>query len=79
MVIKILGKGCKNCATLEETAKKAANELGLTYEIIKVTDINDIADYGVMRTPALVVDEALLLQGRLPDLDEVKALLSQIK
>ena len=75
MVIKILGKGCKNCATLEETTRKAATELGLDFVVEKVTDINDISDYGVMKTPGLVVDEKLLLQGKLPSVEEVKALL----
>jgi small redox-active disulfide protein 2 len=75
MIIKILGKGCKNCEALEQTARQAATELGLSFEIVKVKDIHDIADYGVMRTPGLVVDEKLLLQGKLPSVEEVKHLL----
>ena len=75
MIIKVLGKGCKNCETLEATARQAALDLGLDVEIIKVKDINDIADYGVMRTPGLVVDEKLMSQGRLPSLDEVKQMM----
>ena len=75
MIIKVLGKGCKNCAKLEEVSRIAATELGLEFEIEKVKDINEIADYGVMKTPGLVVDEKLVLQGKLPTVAEVKALL----
>jgi small redox-active disulfide protein 2 len=75
MIIKVLGKGCKNCRKLEETARQAAAELNLDYVIEKVTDINDIADYGVLRTPALVVDERVVLEGKMLDVDGIKDLL----
>jgi small redox-active disulfide protein 2 len=75
MIIKILGKGCKNCVTLEATARQAATELGLDFEIVKVTDLNDIVEYGVMKTPGLVVDEKVVSQGKLLSVVEVKALL----
>ena len=75
MVIKVLGKGCKNCARLQQLAEKAAEELNIEYTIEKVTDINDIADYGVMKTPALVVNEKLVLQGQLPNIEKIKELL----
>lgn len=75
MIIKVLGKGCKNCRKLEETARRAATELELDYSIEKVTDINDIADYGVLRTPALVVDENVVLAGKLVGVEDVKKLL----
>jgi small redox-active disulfide protein 2 len=75
MIIKVLGKGCKNCRKLEETARQAASELNLDYVIEKVTDINDIADYGVLRTPALVVDERVVLEGKMLDVDGIKDLL----
>jgi small redox-active disulfide protein 2 len=75
MIIKVLGKGCKNCRKLEETARQAAAELNLDYVIEKVTDINDIADYGVLRTPALVVGERVVLEGKMLDVDGIKDLL----
>jgi small redox-active disulfide protein 2 len=73
--IQILGPGCKRCVTLAETAKKAADELGLTYELEKVTDINRFADFGVMFTPALVVDGTVKVAGKVPSVEEVKKLL----
>ena len=76
MIIKILGKGCKNCAILEENARIAADALNLDYTIEKVTDINTIADYGVMRTPGLVVDQTVKSQGKVLSISEIKALLA---
>lgn len=64
MIIKILGSGCKNCVALTENAKEAINELGIKAEVEKVTDFADIAAYGVMRTPALVVDEKVVSFGK---------------
>lgn len=75
MVIKVLGKGCKNCDRLQQLVVQAAKEIGLTFTVEKVTDINAIADYGVLRTPALVIDERLVLQGKLPSLMTLKDLL----
>jgi len=75
MIIKILGKGCKNCAVLEENARIAAQALSIDYTIEKVTDINEISDYGVMRTPALVVENTLMSQGKVLTVDEIKSLL----
>ena len=77
MVIKVLGSGCSNCAKLEALAVKAVEELGLDAEIVHVTDIADIMGYGVMSTPALVVDEQLRLAGRVPSFDEVLTLLQR--
>jgi len=76
MLIKILGPGCKNCANLEKAARKAVADLGLDATIEKVTDYGQIASYGVMRTPGLVVDEKLLVSGRVPDAREIATLLS---
>ena len=64
MVIKVLGSGCKNCITLAENTKAALRELGLEAELLKVTEISDIVSYGVMQTPALVVDEKVVSIGR---------------
>ena len=77
MVIKILGSGCANCHKLEELAAKAVTQLGIDAEIVKVTDIEDIMGYGVMSTPALVVDEQVRLAGRVPSLDEVVTILQR--
>jgi small redox-active disulfide protein 2 len=64
MVIKILGSGCKNCATLKENTEIALKEMGIEAEIIKVTDFQDIMAYGVISTPALVIDEKVVSFGR---------------
>lgn len=77
MVIKVLGSGCMNCQKLEALAVKAVGELGLDAQVLKVTDVRDIMGYGVMSTPALVVDERLVVAGRVPSYDEVMALLSR--
>lgn len=64
MVIKILGSGCKSCVTLKENTEKAIKEIGLEAEILKVTDFQDIMAYGVMSTPALVIDEKVVSFGK---------------
>ena len=79
MIIKILGSGCKNCTKLENHAKEAISELGLEAEIIKVTDFGEIASFGVAKTPALVVDEKVLVSGRVPEISEIKDLIGKIK
>ena len=77
MIIKVLGSGCMNCQKLEALATKAVAELGLVAEIVKVTEYPDIMAYGVMSTPALVVDEKLALAGRVPSYDEVVTILKR--
>ncbi len=72
MKIKILGKGCKNCDKLAENAQAAANDLGLEVTIEKVTDLDDIVNYGVMKTPALVVDESLKAQGKVLSVSQIR-------
>ncbi len=72
MIIKVLGSGCANCKKLEENARKAIEELGIEATIEKVTEFPDIMAYGVMKTPALVVDEKLKVSGRVPSSDEIK-------
>ena len=76
MNIKILGPGCNNCANLEKATRQAVDELGLDATFEKVTDYADIAAYGIMRTPGLVVDEQVLLSGRVPTAGQVKDLLA---
>lgn len=75
MVIKILGTGCANCKKLEQNAKDAVNELGIDADVVKVEDFRDIAKYGVMRTPALVIDEEVKIVGKVAKVEEIKALI----
>jgi len=77
MVIKVLGSGCANCQKLEALATRAIGELGIDAQILKVTDYPEIMAYGVMSTPALVIDEKLVLAGRVPSYDEVVTLLKR--
>lgn len=73
--LKILGTGCPKCQRLTETAEAAAQELGLACQIEKVKDINDIMKFGVMVTPALVVDGQVKVAGKVPSVEQIKALL----
>ncbi len=75
MKIQILGTGCAKCLKLAEEAEKAAKELGVDYELIKVTDINDIMGFGVMITPALAVDGTVKVTGKVPSVEEIKGYL----
>ena len=74
--LQILGTGCPKCKMLAERAEQAANEMGMAYELEKVTKINDIMKFGVMITPALVVDGQVKIVGKVPDPQEIKAMLS---
>ena len=78
MNIEILGPGCANCVNLEKAAKQAASELGIDATFQKVTDYADIASYDIMSTPGLVVDEQVILSGRVPTVAQVKALLAPL-
>ena len=73
--IQILGTGCPKCKKLAEQAEAAAKELGIDYEIEKVLDINRIMSFGVMMTPALVVDGAVKIAGKVPSSYELEKLL----
>jgi len=73
--IKILGPGCRRCELLAASTKAAADQLGLEYQLEKVTDIATFANYGVMMTPGLVVDGKVKSQGKVPTVDEIKAML----
>ncbi len=75
--IKVLGPGCANCQRLTKLTEQALSELGRPEQVEKVTDYADIAAYGVMSTPAIVVDEKVLLAGRIPDLNALKNALAQ--
>lgn len=72
MKIKILGTGCRKCNKLEENTKRAVAELGVDASIEKVEEIKKIVEYGVMSTPALVVDEEVKFSGRVPNVEEIK-------
>jgi small redox-active disulfide protein 2 len=74
--IKILGTGCPKCKKLAETAEEAAKALGIAYELEKVTSINDIMAFGVMMTPALVVDGEVKVVGKVPSVEEAKKMLA---
>ncbi len=76
MIIKVLGPGCANCKNLEKATRQALADLGVDATVEKVTDYPSIVGYGVMSTPALVVDEKVLLSGRVPQADEVRTLLA---
>lgn len=77
MNIKVLGSGCANCKKLEKSTIQALNELGLSAEVDHVYDMGKILSYGVMRTPALVIDEKVVLQGRVPSGKELTDILSK--
>jgi small redox-active disulfide protein 2 len=70
--LEILGTGCPKCIKLEELTRQAASELGIEAEITKVKDINQIMNYGVMMTPALVVDGVVKVVGKVPSLEDIK-------
>jgi len=74
--IQILGTGCPKCKKLAENAEAAAKELGIEFEIEKVTDINEIMSFGVMMTPALVVDGDVKVVGKVPSPDEINRMLT---
>ena len=70
--IQILGTGCPKCKKLAENAEAAARTLGIEYTLEKVTDINEIMKFGVMMTPALVVDGEVKVVGKVPAAEELK-------
>jgi len=77
MKIKVLGTGCSNCKNLEKATVNALAEMNLAAEVEKVEDIQKIMAYGVMRTPALVIDEKVVLNGRVPSVSELKEIITK--
>ena len=75
MNIKILGTGCPKCKTLEKLTREVVEQNGIAATITKVEDIVEIMKYGIMSTPALVVDEKVEIKGRVPSIDEIKKIL----
>ena len=73
--LQILGTGCPKCIKLTENTETAAKESGIDYEIEKVTDINDIMNFGVMMTPALAIDGEVKIVGKVAPVEEIKELM----
>jgi len=79
MKIEILGTGCPKCKKLNELTKEVIQELGISAEIKKVTGINKIIDYGVMITPALVIDGDVKIAGKIPEKEKIKRWIEEAK
>jgi len=77
MEIKILGSGCSKCQTTEKNVKEALAESGLEVRVDKVTDVMEIAKYGVFMTPAVVIDGKVKSVGKIPDTEEIKIWIEQ--
>jgi len=77
MRIQILGMGCAKCDKLEERARQAAAELGLEFQVEKVKDLQQIMAFGVMVTPALVVDGVVKVAGKVPGVEDIKKMLTK--
>jgi small redox-active disulfide protein 2 len=76
MTIKVLGPGCMNCRTLERRTLEALGQMNTQANVEKVTDLDGIMAYGVMRTPGLVIDEKLVWQGGVPTVEKIKELIT---
>ncbi len=74
--LQILGMGCARCTNLAAATEEAAKTLGIEYQIEKVTDLNKIMSFGVMMTPALVVDGDVKAAGRVPSVEDIKKMLA---
>ena len=77
MIIKILGSGCKNCVALKENTEAALKEAGMEAKIVKVQDMKDIVSYGVMQTPALVIDEKVVSFGKVLKSKDIEKILKK--
>jgi small redox-active disulfide protein 2 len=76
MEIKVLGTGCPNCKTLEKNVINALAEMNISADVEKVEDIVKIMNYGILRTPGLVIDGKVVLSGKVPSLAEIKEIIS---
>jgi small redox-active disulfide protein 2 len=72
MKVQIYGTGCAKCNMLEKAAKQAISEMGIKAEVVKVTDINQIVEAGILATPGFAVEGEVKSMGRVPSLDEIK-------
>ncbi|MFO7882006.1 MAG: thioredoxin family protein [Kosmotogaceae bacterium] len=79
MKIEVLGSGCPKCKQTEKIMKKAVEELDFDAEVLKVTDISEIMERGVVATPAVSVDGKVIISGKIPKLEEAKKLLINLK
>lgn len=79
MEIKILGTGCPKCKTLEQSTRDAVKELGINANVTKEEDIVKIMNYGVMRTPGLVINENVIFSGKIPSVNELKEIIIKNK
>jgi len=77
MEIKVLGTGCAKCKSLEKVTREAAEKTGVNATITKVEDIVEIMQYGIMSTPALVIDGEIVVKGKVPSVDEIAKLLTK--
>jgi len=75
-IIMVLGTGCSKCTKLYEVTKEALVSLGIEHELTKVDDIQEIMKYGVMMTPALIIDGEVKAVGKVPSIDEIKNMLT---
>jgi len=75
-LVQVLGPGCARCEKLKQNAEEAVQQSGVEAKIEKVSDINEITSFGVMMTPALVIDGEVKVVGKVPTVDEIKGLLS---
>lgn len=78
LTIKILGPGCANCKMLEAVTRKVVDKMAVEAEITKVTDFNEMGNYGLMATPGLVINEKLVSSGRIPTSAEVTNLITGV-
>ena len=76
MKIEVLGPGCAKCEKLTESTRAAVKEAGINAEVVKVTEITEFMKYGVMITPALVVDGEVKFAGKVPGTEEIKKIIS---
>lgn len=72
MIVKVLGSGCANCKKLEANVHQALSESSVEAQVIKVTDYSEIAAYGIMKTPGLVIDEVIHAYGKIATVEEIK-------
>ena len=79
MEIKVLGTGCANCKALEKTVINTLAEMNIAANVEKVEDIQKIMVYGIMRTPGLVIDDKVVLSGRVPSVKELKEIIEKYK
>ena len=75
--IEVLGTGCVKCKRLFANTEQAIKELNITVDLVKIEKLDEITDRGVMMTPALIINNEIVAEGRVPDVKEIKALLSE--